>query len=139
MLSGRAWRIRIPSQAHIADLALGAFFFAMRSCERTKSVPVLGRTKRVQMGCLVFRTASRRTEIGVKVQKTDDITLKSSPSIPEGEREILQGPDGPVLVTRLLLSMKKAKISVEDGTPTFTCTFQNSCFELECRANVRSG
>jgi hypothetical protein len=44
---------------HIADLVLGAFFFAMRSCEYTKSVP-LGRTKRVRMGCFVFRTASRR-------------------------------------------------------------------------------
>jgi hypothetical protein len=47
------------SLAHIADLVLGAFFFAMRSCEYTKSVPV-GKTKRVRMGCFVFRTASRR-------------------------------------------------------------------------------
>jgi hypothetical protein len=45
--------------AHVADLVLGAFFFAMRSCEYTKSLP-LGRTKRVRMGCFVFRTASRR-------------------------------------------------------------------------------
>jgi hypothetical protein len=45
--------------AHVADLALGAFFFAMRSCEHTKSVPI-GRTKRVHLGCFVFRTASRR-------------------------------------------------------------------------------
>jgi hypothetical protein len=45
--------------AHVADLVLGAFFFAMRSCEYTKSVPI-GRTKRVRMGCFVFRTASRR-------------------------------------------------------------------------------
>ena len=45
--------------AHVGDLVLGAFFFAMRSCEYTKSVP-LGRTKRVRMGCFVFRTASRR-------------------------------------------------------------------------------
>jgi hypothetical protein len=47
------------TMAHIADLVLGAFFFAMRSCEHTKSVP-LGQTKRVRMGCFVFRTASRR-------------------------------------------------------------------------------
>jgi hypothetical protein len=45
--------------AHVADLVRGAFFFAMRSCECTKSVPI-GRTKRVRLGCFVFRTASRR-------------------------------------------------------------------------------
>ena len=50
---------KTSSLAHIADLVLGAFFFAMRSCEYCKSVP-LGRTKRVRMGCFVFRTASRR-------------------------------------------------------------------------------
>jgi hypothetical protein len=32
--------------AHTSDLVLGAFFFAIRSCEYTKSVPI-GRTKRV--------------------------------------------------------------------------------------------
>jgi hypothetical protein len=48
-----------PTLAHVADLALGAFSFAMRSCECTKSAPI-GRTKRVRMGCFVFRTASRR-------------------------------------------------------------------------------
>jgi hypothetical protein len=45
--------------AHVADPVLGAFFFAMRSCEHTKSIPT-GRTKRVRLGCFVFRTASRR-------------------------------------------------------------------------------
>jgi hypothetical protein len=45
--------------AHVADLVLGAFFFAMRSCEYTKLVSI-GRTKRVRLGCFVFRTASRR-------------------------------------------------------------------------------
>jgi hypothetical protein len=48
-----------PTLAHVADLALGAFFFAMRSCKHTKSVPI-GSTKRVQMGCFVFLAASRR-------------------------------------------------------------------------------
>jgi hypothetical protein len=42
--------------AHVADLVLGAFIFAMRSCECTKLVP----TGRVRLGCFVFRTASRR-------------------------------------------------------------------------------
>jgi hypothetical protein len=50
------------TMAHIADLVLGAFFFAMRSCEHTKSVP-LGRIKQVRMGCFVFRTASRRVHL----------------------------------------------------------------------------
>jgi hypothetical protein len=45
--------------AHVANLVLGAFFSAMRSCEHTKSVP-MGRTKRVRLGCFVFRTVSRR-------------------------------------------------------------------------------
>ena len=45
--------------AHIADLVLGAFSFAMRSWEYTKSFP-LGRSKRVRIGCLIFPTASCR-------------------------------------------------------------------------------
>jgi hypothetical protein len=48
-----------PTLAHIRDLALGAFFFAMRSCKHTKSVTV-GQTKQVQMGCVVFRLTSRQ-------------------------------------------------------------------------------
>jgi hypothetical protein len=43
----------------LADLVVGAFFFAMRSCEYTKTAQP-GRTKRVRMGNLTFRTASRR-------------------------------------------------------------------------------
>jgi hypothetical protein len=47
------------AHAHTADLILGAFFFAMRSCEYTKTAQK-GRTKRARMGCIVFRTGSRR-------------------------------------------------------------------------------
>jgi hypothetical protein len=43
-----------------------SFLFAMRSCEYTKSVP-LGRTKRVRMGCFVFRTASDASS-GTQIQ-----------------------------------------------------------------------
>jgi hypothetical protein len=44
---------------HSVDLVLGAFFFAMRPCECTKSAPV-GKTKAVSMRCFIFRAASRR-------------------------------------------------------------------------------
>mmetsp|Transcript_3981 Transcript_3981/g.8803 ORF Transcript_3981/g.8803 Transcript_3981/m.8803 type:complete len:1045 (+) Transcript_3981:92-3226(+) len=69
------------------------------------------------------------------------------PPIAEGEREILNGPNGPILVTRvagsyyavdatcphLNLPMKRGKISVDEDTkqPTLTCSFHNSCFELK--------
>ena len=39
---------------HMADLLLGAFFFAMRACEFARS-PVSGRTRRVTLGDIVFR------------------------------------------------------------------------------------
>lgn len=67
-------------------------------------------------------------------------------AVAEGEREILDGPNGPVLVTKVAgnyyavdatcphlgLPMKKGKISMdENGTPTLTCNFHNSCFSLE--------
>lgn len=69
------------------------------------------------------------------------------PPVAEGEREILKGPSGPILVTRvagsyyavdatcphLNLPMKKGKISVDEvsGKPTLTCSFHNSCFEMK--------
>eukprot|EP00578_Thalassiosira_sp_NH16_P023087 CAMPEP_0181088042 /NCGR_PEP_ID=MMETSP1071-20121207/6581_1 /TAXON_ID=35127 /ORGANISM="Thalassiosira sp., Strain NH16" /LENGTH=917 /DNA_ID=CAMNT_0023169943 /DNA_START=252 /DNA_END=3005 /DNA_ORIENTATION=- len=67
------------------------------------------------------------------------------PPVSEGEREILNGPNGPILVTRvagtcyavdatcphLNLPMKKGKISVENGKPSLTCSFHNSCFEMK--------
>ena len=65
--------------------------------------------------------------------------------IPEGDREILTGPNGPILVTKVAgtyyavdatcphlgLPMKKGKITVENGEPTLTCSFHNSCFEMK--------
>mmetsp|Transcript_22053 Transcript_22053/g.46385 ORF Transcript_22053/g.46385 Transcript_22053/m.46385 type:complete len:184 (-) Transcript_22053:322-873(-) len=69
----------------------------------------------------------------------------SCPAPEEGEREIIDyGPNGPVLVTKISgvyyavdakcphlgLPMKKGKISNEDGVPTLSCNFHNSCFEL---------
>ena len=73
-----------------------------------------------------------------------DAGLKCSP-IAEGEREIVTGPNGPILVTKvagtyyavdatcphLNLPMKKGKITVENGQPTLTCSFHNSCFEMK--------
>ncbi|KAK1735563.1 Rieske protein [Skeletonema marinoi] len=67
------------------------------------------------------------------------------PAVLEGEREIIDGPNGPILVTKvagtyyavdakcphLNLPMKKGKISVEGGVPTLTCNFHNSCFEMK--------
>jgi len=69
------------------------------------------------------------------------------PPVAEGEREILDGPKGPILVTKvagsyyavdatcphLNLPMKKGKISVDEVTKqaTLTCSFHNSCFEMQ--------
>lgn len=67
------------------------------------------------------------------------------PAVAEGEREIIDGPNGPILVTKvagtyyavdakcphLNLPMKKGKISNEGGVPTLTCNFHNSCFEMK--------
>ena len=73
-------------------------------------------------------------------------TALRCPPIAEGERKILNGPNGPILVTRvagsyyaldatcphLNLPMKKGKIGVdESGNPTLTCSFHNSCFEMK--------
>ena len=79
------------------------------------------------------------------ITKTTALSALTAPAIPEGEREILDGPEGPVLVTKVTgnyyavdakcphlgLPMKRGKISTEGGTPTITCNFHNSCFELE--------
>jgi hypothetical protein len=62
---------RPPAYAHTADLVLGAYFYAMRSCEYTKT-PTPGKTKRVSMGCLVFRTKSRQA---LKLTDPDLLTL----------------------------------------------------------------
>jgi hypothetical protein len=58
-LAGGPKANRVSAYAHTADIVLGAFFFAMRSCEYTKTARP-GRTKKVRMGCIVFRTLSRR-------------------------------------------------------------------------------
>lgn len=68
------------------------------------------------------------------------------PQVEEGERTIIDGPNGPILVTRvagtnyavdatcphLNLPMKRGKISIDESTqqPTLTCSFHNSCFEM---------
>ena len=67
------------------------------------------------------------------------------PPLLEGERQILYGKNGPILVTRvagsyyavdatcphLNLPMKKGKITVEEGRVVLTCSFHNSCFEMK--------
>jgi nitrite reductase/ring-hydroxylating ferredoxin subunit len=74
----------------------------------------------------------------------EEVSL-TCPTVAEGEREIIDGPNGPVLVTKvagtyyavdakcphLNLPMKKGKISNEGGVPTLTCNFHNSCFEMK--------
>ena len=66
-------------------------------------------------------------------------------AVEEGEREVVDGPDGKILVTKVAgnyyavdakcphlgLPMKRGKISNDFGVPTITCNFHNSCFELE--------
>jgi hypothetical protein len=47
-------QIRANEYDHAADIIIGAFFFAMRSCEYTLT-PSPGRTKRVTLGSLIFR------------------------------------------------------------------------------------
>jgi hypothetical protein len=47
-------RLRANEYDHAADIILGAFFFAMRSCEYTLTA-VPGKTKCVTLGNLIFR------------------------------------------------------------------------------------
>ena len=44
--------------AHAADITIGGFFFAMRSCEYSKT-PKPGKTKRVNLGNVVFRDSKK--------------------------------------------------------------------------------
>ena len=70
LLTGGPKNQHISAYVHTADIVLGAFFFAMRSCEYTKTARP-GRTKRVWMGCIIFRTLSRRV-----LHLTDPALLK---------------------------------------------------------------
>ena len=45
--------------AQAADTTIGGFFFAMRSCEHSKT-PVPGKTKLVTLGCIQFRSRNKR-------------------------------------------------------------------------------
>jgi nitrite reductase/ring-hydroxylating ferredoxin subunit len=72
-------------------------------------------------------------------------TTIDCPAVAEGEREIIDGPDGPILVTRVAggyyavdatcphlgLPMKKGKIEDNGGKTTITCNFHNSCFDMK--------
>ena len=72
-------------------------------------------------------------------------TTIDCPAVEEGEREIIDGPEGPILVTKaagcyyavdatcphLSLPMKKGKIEVDGGKATITCNFHNSCFDMK--------
>ncbi|KAL7496790.1 hypothetical protein ACHAWT_007173 [Skeletonema menzelii] len=72
-------------------------------------------------------------------------TTIDCPAVAEGEREIIDGPKGPVLVAKvagsyyavdatcphLNLPMKKGKIEVDGGKATITCNFHNSCFDMK--------
>jgi nitrite reductase/ring-hydroxylating ferredoxin subunit len=87
-----------------------------------------------------------RNEIDRSLTSTGQKAALRCPPIAEGERKILNGPNGPILVTQvagsyyavdatcphLNLPMKKGKIGLDDGgNPTLTCSFHNSCFELK--------
>jgi nitrite reductase/ring-hydroxylating ferredoxin subunit len=83
-------------------------------------------------------------DASASVSYSAEVTL-TCPAVAEGEREIIDGPIGPILVTKvagayyavdakcphLNLPMKKGKISNEGGVPTLTCNFHNSCFEMK--------
>jgi hypothetical protein len=58
LLAGNAGSLQHPAYAQTADITLGAYFFAMRSCEYTKTKRP-GRTKRVRLGCIIFRARDR--------------------------------------------------------------------------------
>jgi nitrite reductase/ring-hydroxylating ferredoxin subunit len=88
---------------------------------------------------------SRDVDSGTSVTSSREEVSLTCPTVAEGEREIIDGPNGPVLVTKvagtyyavdakcphLNLPMKKGKISNEGGVPTLTCNFHNSCFEMK--------
>ena len=46
------------AHAQAADITLGGFFYAMRSCEHSNT-PKPGKTKLVTLGCIVFRTKDK--------------------------------------------------------------------------------
>jgi hypothetical protein len=52
-------KTRANEYDHAADIIIGAFFFAMRSCEYTLA-PAPGRTKRVTLGNLIFRDRRKK-------------------------------------------------------------------------------
>eukprot|EP00986_Skeletonema_menzelii_P021321 scaffold34052_cov154-Skeletonema_menzelii.AAC.2 len=84
------------------------------------------------------------SDASVSETKSAELSL-TCPAVAEGEREIIDGPNGSILVTKvagtyyavdakcphLNLPMKKGKISNEGGVPTLTCNFHNSCFEMK--------
>jgi hypothetical protein len=51
--------MKVDVYDHAVDLIVGAFFFAMRSCEYTRT-PRQGRTKRITLGDVVFRDDRKR-------------------------------------------------------------------------------
>ena len=88
---------------------------------------------------------SRDVDSDISVTSSQEEVSLTCPAVAEGEREIIDGPNGAVLVTKvagtyyavdakcphLNLPMKKGKISNEGGVPTLTCNFHNSCFEMK--------
>ena len=50
---------KVTAQAQAADITIGAFFFAARSCEYTKT-PKPGKTKLVTAECVVFRSEDKK-------------------------------------------------------------------------------
>jgi nitrite reductase/ring-hydroxylating ferredoxin subunit len=86
-----------------------------------------------------------------RTARTTTLEAISVPEIPvEGERTIVDGPDGPILVAKVAgsfyavdatcphlgLPMKKGKIDPTGagGDPELTCNFHNSCFNMKTGA-----
>jgi len=78
-----------------------------------------------------------RTALAAKIR------VKNPPG--EGEREIVDGPDGPIVVTNvdgayfavdatcphLGLPMKRGKVERGDDGPRYVCSFHNSCWKMK--------
>ena len=50
---------KVTAQAQAADIIIGAFFFAARSCEYSKT-PKPGKTKLITAACVVFRSGDKK-------------------------------------------------------------------------------
>lgn len=95
--------------------------------------------------CSLASAAAFVPNVSLHHQSTALSALTTSDIPAEGDRSIVDGPNGPIIVTKsggefyatdatcphLGLPMKKGKIEAgADGVPVLTCNFHNSCFKM---------